>query len=53
MELEDVVLVDVLRLRRDGNGVAQQREAGQGVVILQEDGPQEPQGDLYITDTVN
>ena len=36
MELEDVIFVDVLRLGRDGDGVAQQREAGQRVVILQD-----------------
>lgn len=37
VEFEDVVLVDVLRLRRHGDGVSQQRKAGQRVVVLQED----------------
>lgn len=34
VEFEDVVFVDVLRLRRDSDRVAQQREAGQRVVVL-------------------
>lgn len=34
MEFEDVVLVDVLRLGWDSDRVAQQRKAGQRVVIL-------------------
>lgn len=34
LELEDVLLVDAVRLPRDTHAVAQQREAGQGVVIL-------------------
>lgn len=34
VELEDVVLVNVLRLGGDGDRVAQQGEAGQGVVVL-------------------
>ena len=38
MQLEHVVLVDVLRLGGHRHGVAQQREAGQGVVILQAEG---------------
>lgn len=37
VELEDVVFVDVLGLAGDGDGVAQQREAGQRVVILRAD----------------
>lgn len=36
MKLEDVIFVDVLGLGRDGDGVAQEREAGQRVLILQE-----------------
>lgn len=35
MQLEDVVLVDVLRVRGDADRVTQQRKAGQGVIILQ------------------
>lgn len=34
VELEDVLLVDVLRLSGDGDRVAQQGEAGQGVIVL-------------------
>jgi len=34
VEFEDVVFVDVLGLGRHGDGVAQQREAGQRVVVL-------------------
>lgn len=37
VEFEDVVFVDVLRLGRDGDGVAQQGEAGQRVVVLRGD----------------
>lgn len=36
MQLEHIVLVDVLRLRGDGEGVAQQRQAGEGVTVLQQ-----------------
>jgi hypothetical protein len=36
MQLEHIVLVDVLRLRGDGEGVAQQRQAGKGVTVLQQ-----------------
>lgn len=35
MEFEDVVLVDVLRVRGDADRVTQKRKAGQGIVILQ------------------
>lgn len=35
MEFEDIVLVDVLRVRGDADGVTQKRKAGQGIVILQ------------------
>lgn len=35
MQLEDVVLVDVLRVRGDADRVTQQRKAGQGIIILQ------------------
>lgn len=38
VELEDVVFVDVLCFCRDGDGVSQQGEAGQRVLILQRDG---------------
>lgn len=34
LELEDVLLVDAVGLLRDADAVAQQREAGQGVVVL-------------------
>ena len=39
VEFENVVFVDVLRLGRDGDGVAQQGEAGQRVVVLRGDKP--------------
>lgn len=35
MQLEDVVLVDVLRVWGNADGVTQQRKAGQGIIILQ------------------
>lgn len=35
MQFEDVVLVDVLRVRGDADGVTQQRKAGQGIIVLQ------------------
>lgn len=34
LQLENVVFVDAISLRGDTHAVAQQREAGQGVVIL-------------------
>lgn len=34
VEFEDVIFVDVLRLGRNSDGVAEQREAGQRIVIL-------------------
>lgn len=34
MQFEDVVLVDVFRLRGDGDWVTQQRKAGQWIIIL-------------------
>lgn len=34
MQLENIVFVDVFGLGRDGDGVAQQREAGQRVIVL-------------------
>lgn len=37
MQFEDVVLVDVFRLRGDGDWVTQQRQAGQRVIILREE----------------
>lgn len=36
MQLEDVVLVDVLRVCGNADRVTQQRKAGQGIIILQE-----------------
>ena len=38
VQLEDVVLVDVLRLAGHRDGVAQQGKAGQGVVVLRRGG---------------
>lgn len=35
LELEDVLLMDTISLLGDAHTVAQQREAGQGVVVLQ------------------
>lgn len=34
MQLKHIVLVNVLRFRGDGEGVAQQRQAGEGVIVL-------------------
>lgn len=39
LQLEDVLLVDAVRVPREAHAVAQQREAGQWVVVLEGGGP--------------
>lgn len=41
VEFEDVIFVDVLRLGRNGDRVAEQGKAGQRVVILRTEGKRE------------
>ena len=39
LQLEDVLFVDAVRVPREAHAVAQQREAGQRVVVLEGGGP--------------